>query len=356
MKKDTFGLVIATIFAVCFSIVIFSVALKYLQQRIEQGSVSTVCGQKTTSLAKAVSVPEVLQLPPFILIPKKEMPKKIEEIQKIQKIQETQKLALPIPSSCTSIIPLIPERPEKPATVTRTIARIAIILDDAGYSTGGFVSKLWKIKEPLTMSVIPGIICSKESAEISHRCGFEVMLHMPMEYCGNSKMTDEDILCLADRKNNSPYKWALLSGMSEKEVQRQLEGAIKDIPYLKGINNHMGSRATADSRLMALCMDKLKGKGLYFIDSVTTPKTVAYKLAKGCAINAARRDVFLDNINSIEHVRQQMHILIATAKKNGTAIGIGHVTKASTVAVLSEMVPMLRAQGIEVVPASELVH
>lgn len=349
MKKDTFGLITATVFAVCFSIVIFSVALKYLQQRIEQKSMPIVC-EKIPPLAKNVPVSKVLQLP--LLIPKKqitidkEVPEKNEEAQKIP-------LPMPIASSSVQVVPSIPEQP---ATVTKTIAKIAIILDDTGYTTGGFVSKLWNIKVPLTMSVIPGLICSKESAEVSHKCGFEVMLHMPMEYCGNSKITDEDILCMADRKNNSPYKWALLSGMSEKEVQRQLEGAIKDIPYLKGVNNHMGSRATADSRLMTLFMDKLKGKELYFIDSVTTPKTVAYKLAKKSIIATARRNVFLDNINDITHVKQQMQHLIVVAKKNGTAIGIGHTTKASTIAVLSEMVPLLRAQGIEVVPASELVR
>jgi polysaccharide deacetylase 2 family uncharacterized protein YibQ len=349
MKKDIFGLIIATIFAVCFSIVIFSVALKYLQQRIEQKSISSIStvDRKIPPLVKDATAPKVLQFP--LLIKKEQITtdKKVQE-----NIEKTQKSSI-IPLPSVQVIPLISEQP---ATITKTMAKIAIILDDTGYSTGGFVSKLWKIKEPLTMSVIPGLICSKEAANISHQCGFEVMLHMPMEYCGNSKMTDEDILCLADRKNNSPYKWALLSGMSEKEVQRQLEGAIKDIPYVKGVNNHMGSRATADLRLMTLCMDKLKGKGLYFVDSMTTPKTVAYRLSKEYGISAAKRNVFLDNINSITHVKQQMNILIATAKKNGVAIGIGHTTKASTVAALAEMVPMLRAQGIEVVPASELVH
>ncbi|MFH1860623.1 MAG: divergent polysaccharide deacetylase family protein [bacterium] len=347
MKKDTFGLVIATVFAVCFSIVIFSVALKYLHQRIERKSIPTVCRQ-VSPLTKDVPVSKVLQVPP--LIQKEQIPPTSEMPEKIEKAQE---ISLPIHSSCSQIIPLIPEQP---ATVTKTIAKITIILDDVGYVTGGFVRKLWQIKVPLTMSIIPGLMCSKEAAEMSHRCGFEVMLHMPMEYCGNSKITDGDILCMADRKNSSPYKWALLSGMSEKEVQRQLEGAIKDVPYIKGVNNHMGSRATADSKLMALFMDKLKGKGLYFVDSLTTPKTVAYKFAKEYGINAARRKVFLDNINDIEHVKQQMNALIAIAKKDGTAIGIGHATKGSTVAVLSEMMPLLKAQGIEVVPASELVH
>jgi len=347
MKKDTFGLVIATIFAVCFSIVIFSVALKYLQQRIEHKPIPTVC-KRVSPLTKDVLVSKMLQLPPLIqkeqILPTSEMPEKIEKAQEI---------SLPIPSSCIQIVPSIPEQP---ATITKTIAKIAIILDDTGYSTGGFVRKLWQLKVPLTMSIIPGLICSKEAAEISHRCGFEVMLHIPMEYCENSKITNEDVLCMADRKNDSPYKWALLSGMSEKEVQRQLDGAIKDVPYIKGVNNHMGSKATADSRLMTLCMDKLKGKGLYFVDSITTPKSVAYRLARKNGINAAKRNVFLDNVNTVEYVRQQMNILIADAKRNGTAIGIGHATKASTVVVLSEMLPLLRAQGIEVVPASELVH
>lgn len=340
MKKDTIGLIIATILAVCFSIVIFSVAIKYLQQAIEQKPVSTICKKDASVIPKEqVTLPKI----------KIELPKKMGT-SSISLLPKVQSPSLP----CVQIIPLI--TPEQPATATSIIASIAIILDDAGYCAGGFVSKLWKINEPLTISIIPGLMSSRETAELSHRCGFEVMLHMPMEFCSNSKITDEDILCMADRKNDSPYKWALLCGMSEKEVARQLEGAIKDIPHLKGINNHMGSKATVDKRLMALCMDKLKGKGLYFVDSVTTPKTVAYKLAKEQAISAARRNVFLDNINDIEHVRQQMNILIATAKRNGTAIGIGHITKASTIAVLNEMVPSLNAQGIKVVPASELVH
>ncbi|MBI4778423.1 divergent polysaccharide deacetylase family protein, partial [Candidatus Desantisbacteria bacterium] len=186
MKKDTFGLVIATVFAVCFSIVIFSVALKYLQQIIQQKSIPTVYG-KIPPLVKGVPVPKVLQLPHLI---KKEQITTDKQVQ--EKIEETQKLSLPIPLS------VVPTISEQPATITKTIAKVAIILDDAGYSIGGFVSKLWKIKVPLTMSVIPGLICSQESAEISHRCGFEVMLHMPMEYCGNSKLTDEDVLCMAD--------------------------------------------------------------------------------------------------------------------------------------------------------------
>lgn len=340
MKKDTIGLIVATILAVCFSIVLFSVTIKYLQQAIEQKPIQTVCEKGVSVIPKEQAISIKIKI---------EVPQK-----KLEKAKEISVIPLPSPLPCVQGTPSIIS--EQPATITKTIAKIAIILDDAGYCTGGFVSKLWRIKVPLTISIIPGIICSREAAEISHRCGFEVMLHMPMEFCSNSKITEEDLLCLADRKNDSPYKWALLCGMSEKEVARQLDGAIKDIPYLKGVNNHMGSRATADKRLMALCMDKLKGKGLYFVDSVTTAKTVAYKLAKANAIDTAKRDVFLDNINNVEHVRQQMNILIATAKKNGTAIGIGHITKAPTVAVLSEMVPLLKAQGIEVVPASALVH
>lgn len=240
--------------------------------------------------------------------------------------------------------------------------KIAIILDDAGYSLNGSTKILLDIPVPLTFSVIPGLKYSKRVAEEAYNINKEIMLHMPMEYCNNPKMirngtaTKEDILCQVDRKNDSPYKYALLKGMSEEEVEKQLIGAINDIPHIKGINNHMGSNATADSNLMSFCMDKIKGKGIYFIDSITSGKSIAYKTAKEKGIISGRRNVFLDNEDSVEHVSAQMNILIRLAKKRGYAIGIGHATKHSTAIVLREMAPKLKEIGIEVVPASQLVN
>jgi len=217
--------------------------------------------------------------------------------------------------------------------------RIAIVIDDWGYSLNN-LAIIKEIKVPLTCAILPNLKNSKAVARQLNKLGFEIILHLPME----------------PKEKINLEKNTITSGMNEEQIRNILNADLNAVIFAKGINNHMGSKATADKRLMTLCMDKLKDKGLYFIDSVTTPKTVAYRLAKEQTISAARRDVFLDNINDVKHVRQQMNILIATAKKNGTAIGIGHATKYSTIAVLDEMMPLLKAQGIEVVPASELVH
>jgi hypothetical protein len=339
MLKDKVWLFIGTTVVVYFSIWIFYLAIRYLQDTINY----------TYIASQVVSLPLPQELEDTCEkynadIDVDERSQQSEKEILIAKYEEDKSVVVPTPEEETD------KEIDKPV-----IGKIGIILDDAGYSTGGFIRKLWKLKAPLTISIIPGEMFSKRTARIAYEAGFEVMLHMPMEYCENSKITDEDILCEANRKNDSPYKWALLCGMSEEEIERQLEGAINDIPYVKGINNHMGSKATITPRLMSLCMKKLKNKGIYFVDSVTTGNSIAYNVAVKEGIQAAKRDVFLDNEDNIEHVKKQMRLLIETAKRKGYAIGIGHITKPSTIAVLCEMIPKLRKEGIEVVPVSELV-
>lgn len=345
MHRDSNSIIlgIGTILGVIISLVSFILALIYLQPIGDMIVISYLSPQGLTPTPQLSEPPQMPEKKPALSLPELHLSVKPALERPIHK-QEKPDIKLPYCPPATL---------EQPSTAT---ARIAIILDDAGYSISGASGILLDIDAPLTISILPGLKYSKEVAQRAYQSHKEVMLHMPMEYCQNSKTTKEDDLCRANRTNDSPYKWALLSGMSEAEVERQLLGAINDIPHLKGINNHMGSKATSDEKLMSVCMDKLKGKDLFFIDSLTSGKSVAYKLAKEKNIRAAKRQVFLDNKDSVEHVRAQMEILIKTAKKRGSAIGIGHVTKYSTALVLKEMIPRLREEGIEVVHASQLAN
>jgi len=343
MRKDSLWIVIATWMTIIVSFFSFTIALAYLH------------------IPKEIVIPEKIEIPTTEEIhttEEIEIPTKKIEIKELSKVQESQKVenkkvketkkeeTKKMVSSFSSII--------KSWKGTRT-AKIAIILDDAGYSINGFVKKLFEIQEPLTFSVLPGITYSKEIANIAHKKGFEIMLHMPMEYCGNSKMTQEDKLCEANHNMNT-YKYALLSGMSKEQIEEELENAVNDIPFVVGINNHMGSKATADEVTMSYVLDKIKSKNLYFIDSLTTSRSVGYKMAKRKGIPCNKRTVFLDNINDTEYVKERLMELIAIAKRKGYAIGIGHATKRATANALAEIVPKLKDYNIEVVPVSKLVN
>lgn len=337
MKKDGLLLGITTGLAVIVCIFSFTLALAYLQ------------------------IPKEIPTPEEIEIHGKELEKEFPRVTETQKIKQA-RLVEEMQGKKTEITGKIEVKKKvlsyyeslinKMGTKT---ARIAIILDDAGYSTNGFTKLFFQTRVPLTFSVLPGLKYSKAIANLAHENGMEIMLHLPMEYCGNSKTTEEDKLCQPIH-NMNPYKYAILTGMSKEIVEKEIESAINDIPYAVGINNHMGSKATADGELMSFVVDTVKTKKLYFVDSVTTGKSTAYKLAKEKGVRTNKRDVFLDNTNDKEYVKERLWELIYRAKRKGYAIGIGHATKDATAEALAEMVPKLKEYGIEVVPASELVN
>ncbi len=332
MKKDSLLIAITTIAAVIISFFSFTLALAYLQ------------------IPKEIPIPEEIEIPEIPTTQPKESHKvhKIQEIKKEDvKIKNIEVIKKPLPYYAHML--------EKKVWKGTGISKIAIILDDVGYSINGTLKKLLQIQIPLTFSVIPGLKYSKEIASMAHEKGVEIMLHMPMEYCGNSKITKEDELYQTNH-NMKPYKYAILTGMSKEEVEQEIEGVINDVPYAVGLNNHMGSKATADEVVMSYVLDKIKTKNLYFIDSVTTEQSVAYKLAKRKGILTNKRSVFLDNINNVEYVKERISELIYRAKRDGYAIGIGHATKGVTADALIEMIPKLKEYGIEVVPASKLVN
>ncbi|HTQ87463.1 MAG TPA: divergent polysaccharide deacetylase family protein [Candidatus Solibacter sp.] len=223
-------------------------------------------------------------------------------------------------------------------------ARLAIIIDDMGHDRSS-ADQLFALPFPLTISILPHLPLSSEIAEEAHRRGDQIMLHLPMEpEPGNGG---------PDGVAQEPIE--LRVGMSADEVNATLASMLETVPHAAGVNNHEGSRATADAPLMQELMPGLRARNLFFIDSRTTASTVAFNAAESVGVRSASRKVFLDDTQTKEAVIAQLELAARDAARDGSAIAIGHPHPA-TIAALAQEVPALESRGIRLVFASDLVH
>ncbi|MDD4980557.1 MAG: divergent polysaccharide deacetylase family protein [Candidatus Omnitrophica bacterium] len=219
----------------------------------------------------------------------------------------------------------------------RVEGKIAIVIDDWGYNLNNLYI-LDQIKYPLTMSILPDLAYSRTIAAMLNKRGIEVILHLPME----------------PREKIRLEKDTILTTMDGPAIRGIINRDLDDIYYAKGVSNHMGSKATEDSRTMTIVFEELKKRNLFFLDSFVSPKTVCFPLARKMRIGFARRDVFLDNKEEPGYIKQQIYKLKARAKAYGEAIGIGH-DRQVTLEVLKEVMPELEKQGYKFVFLSELI-
>jgi polysaccharide deacetylase 2 family uncharacterized protein YibQ len=169
----------------------------------------------------------------------------------------------------------------------------------------------------------------------------EVILHLPLE-------------SLNDFDSNSSTEGLIHSRMSEQAVLETLEADLAQVPFIKGVNNHMGSKITAEREMMSLILTRLKKDNLYFIDSVTSGGSIAYKLAREMSISSAFRHVFLDSETEEEYILKQLIQLLLLAQKQGVAVGICHPYD-STLKVLSDNLELFAEYNCETVFASQIV-
>jgi len=216
--------------------------------------------------------------------------------------------------------------------------KIAIIIDDWGYNNKNF-DFLEKIKYPLNIAILPEHKYSEKAAQMAHLNKKSVLLHLPME--PKRKMPLE--------------KNTIKTYMSEGEIKFIFDNCIKGIPYTVGLNNHEGSKATENMRVMRILMQKLKDNGLFFIDSKTSDYSVVTKAAIEKSVRYGIRDVFLDNKKEKEYIKGQFELLKKIARKKGFAIGIGHCDL-TTLETIFEIMPETENQGFEFVYASELLR
>ncbi|MEN8177175.1 MAG: divergent polysaccharide deacetylase family protein [Pseudomonadota bacterium] len=224
----------------------------------------------------------------------------------------------------------------EPAALPRV--KIALIIDDLGNHQSAGEAAL-RLPGQVTYAFLPHTPYAWEQATWAHENDKEVMLHLPME----------------SHNGNPLGAGGLTLGMPKGQFIDSLEEALASVPYAAGINNHMGSLLTRDPTAMRWLMSSIRDDQLFFVDSRTTEKTVAEKVARKNLIHSASRDIFLDNEEDEKKIRKQLYKLIEVAKVTGQAIGIGHPYP-ETIAVLAEELPKLESLGVELVPASELTN
>lgn len=216
--------------------------------------------------------------------------------------------------------------------------RLAVVIDDAGLDLES--QRIYEeIGVPLTLAVMPNKMYTSEAAAEWSRYGMPVILHQPMEPVSGSGMEEKTIL----------------TSMSDEAIRYMLKESLEQIPQAVGINNHQGSRATTDARVMRVVMNELSHRGLFFFDSRTNTTTAADSAAASYGVPYARNDLFVDNSADEGEIRAMIQEGANRAKARGSYIIIGHC-RPHTAAAFRDIVPQLQAQGIEFVYVSSLLR
>jgi uncharacterized protein len=218
---------------------------------------------------------------------------------------------------------------------------LAIVIDDLGNNMKG-TAEMMKLPITLTVAIMPFMPTTKEDAEMAKKNGHEVLVHLPME------------------PKRGKRSWlgpgAITTNLSNEEIRKRVEAAIKEVPHAVGMNHHMGSRATENERVMRIVMEVCKKHGFFYLDSKTTGKSVVAKLANEIGVPYVENNIFFDDIYTIEHISKQANRLSERLVKSEQMIAIGHVgiTGPKMVSVLKEYIPLYK-QKAEIVPLSALV-
>jgi polysaccharide deacetylase 2 family uncharacterized protein YibQ len=217
-------------------------------------------------------------------------------------------------------------------------ATLALVIDDLGRSVRT-VDRLAQLGVPLTYAVLPFESRTEQVVTALRAAGVEYLLHLPMEGTVGA----------------NPGPGALRADMSPAELQAATERALDAVKGAAGVNNHMGSIVSADRRAMTPVIELLRDRGLFFLDSRTSPDSVGHAVAQELGVPSTSRHVFLDGDRSPAVIRQQLSEALSTAVREGSAVAIGHPYE-ETLAVLSEEIPGLVASGVRFVPISYLLE
>ncbi len=218
--------------------------------------------------------------------------------------------------------------------------RLAIIIDDFGYSMNETITGFISLKEPFTAAVIPGRPYSTQVDERLNNRNIQTLIHMPMVTVTNS---------------TSEPDYALSDDLSEGEILRRLKKARKDVPKAAGMNNHQGSGGTQSRKVMTAVTDFLSEQKMFFIDSRTIAASVGETVARERQIPTNSRDVFLDEVDDQEAIAGELFRLARIAKEQGEAIGIGHC-RPNTLKTLKKYLPALTEAGFDLVQVSTLAQ
>ncbi|WP_434772744.1 divergent polysaccharide deacetylase family protein [Pseudomonas entomophila] len=203
-------------------------------------------------------------------------------------------------------------------------AYLTLIIDDLGQNVARD-NRVLALPGPVTLAIMPDTPHATDFARQGHAAGKTVILHMPMDPA------------------TGPYAWH--PGTAIEVLAARLDRALEKVPYAAGLNNHMGSRMTSQPAPMAWLMGELQRRGLFFVDSRTSAATVAAAKAQAIGLAHVSRDVFLDDVRTPEAIAAQLRQGIALARRQGSAVLIGHPYP-QTLEVLERELPLLERQGV----------
>lgn len=199
---------------------------------------------------------------------------------------------------------------EEPGGGIKETKQIAIVIDDFGNAMKG-TEQMLKLPIKITVAVMPFLPTTKKDAEEAFRKGHDVIVHLPME------------------PNHGKRSWlgpgAITTDLSDAEIRKRVEAAIDDVPHAIGMNNHMGSKATSDERVMKVVLQVCKERGLFFLDSRTSYRTVVPKVAAEIGVPTLNNNVFLDDVYTQNHVSRQIVEVKKYLKDHERCVVIGHV-------------------------------
>lgn len=218
--------------------------------------------------------------------------------------------------------------------------KIAIVIDDLGNDMAG-TKEMMELQAPITVAVMPFLPTTKRDAEWAHKMGFDVLVHMPMEPVKGKK------------------SWlgpgAITTDLSDEEIRKRVLAAIEEVPFAIGMNNHMGSKVTADPRVMRIVLQVCKEKDFLYLDSKTSHKSVVRQTAQELGVRTLENNLFMDDVYTRAHIVKQGLKLQKYVDSHEATVVIGHVGPPGkhTAAVLKETIPTLQKKG-QIVTISKL--
>ena len=215
--------------------------------------------------------------------------------------------------------------------------KLAIVIDDFGYRPKE-ENQVLQLPAPLSVAVLPDATHARQMASKAHQTGHEVLIHLPM----------------APLSKQPLEKNTLTPDMSSDQIARIIQLAVQHVPYAVGLNNHMSSKLTSSLPAMIKVMQVLNHYNFYFLDSRPIGNSQSIPASKGTHVRVLKRNVFLDDTQNDADIRKQFLRAIALARRNGSAIAIGHPHPA-TVRVLQQMLANLPAD-ITLVRPSQLLN
>jgi len=257
----------------------------------------------------------------------------------LREAREKDKQILPAPKS-------VVKPPEKEQVVIAKITpprlplkQVAIIIDDIGYDMTP-VRELLSIDADITFAILPLLAHSREAADMLHKANRETLLHLPMEPLSYPK--------------EKPGSGALFSDMNDEELIFQLEKNLDSVPYVVGVNNHMGSKFMSNERNLVPVFKQLKKRDLFFIDSRTTNGSKTTAAAQKVHLTVASRKIFLDNERNYSKIYQILMDVAEAPAGNSMLIVIGHPYP-ETIRALKDAHKVFREKGVSIIPVSKLI-